>query len=161
MLDMQKKKSLFLPDKTQRMVRRTLSKCFLILAGIILVGHAIFPHHHHLSTCKIVDTVVAHCHEHDYISLFSHSHHTGGKTPECVLEQTVIVRPTSIRFEPQVNTVKSFDGTLNYSFLFSDCLNNYDYTYTPLPAVFLHADYQISLYSGFFRATSLRGPPVA
>ncbi len=144
------------------MAKKTLSKCFLILAGIILVGHAVFPHHHHLPACNLVNTVVAHNHGHNDLMPFSHSHQHEGSTPgQCVLEQTVIVRPNTSRIDPQVNSGTPLDGDLNFSLLFTACLNNNDYTYIPISGIFLRTDYQIPFYFRLLPAISLRGPPIA
>jgi hypothetical protein len=144
------------------MIKRTLAICFLFLAGITLVGHAIFPHHHHIKVCEFVSEAVSHNHEHDYLTPFSHSHqHEGSSAPHCVLEQTVIIRSGISRIQSPVVTLSSSNGDPASGLLFSAFLNKDQYHYIPESRLFRHSDYQAKTCFKLFQFTKLRGPPVA
>ena len=141
------------------MVKRTLSVCFLFLSGIILLGHAIIPHHHHLNVSDLVQTAVHH-HENDYEPPTNHEHE-GGKTKHFVLEQIVIARSSVIRPAPQLASGSIFDLDHDLSLLFVSCL---PYTYQfiiPESTLFRRTDHQIPSFLCLSRDNRLRGPPVA
>ena len=147
---------------TPQMIKRTLAICFLFLAGITLVGHAIFPHHHHIKVCEFVSETVSHNHEHDYLTPFSHSHqHEGSSAPHCVLEQTVIIRSGISRIQSPVVTLSSANGDSDSGLILSGCLNNEQYQYIPESGIFRYSDYQLQTCFKLFQFIKLRGPPAA
>lgn len=145
------------------MVKRTLSLCFLLLAGIVLLGHAVFPHHHHIEVCAFVNKDISHNHDHDYLTPFSHTHqHEGGNTAtRCSLEQTVVVRSGSNRIEFRDMPLSSYYGDPDSGPLFSASLNNEQHQYFPVSGRFRHAEYQAQSCYRFITFLQLRGPPVA
>ncbi len=142
------------------MIKRTLAKCFLFLAGITLVGHAIFPHHHHIKVCEFVNEAVSHNHKHDYLTPFSHSHqHESSPATHCALEQTPVVRSNSSRIESQVSSL--YNSDTDSGLLFSACLNNEQYQYFPESGIFQYSAYQPQTCFKLFQFIKLRGPPAA
>ncbi|MHC1773997.1 MAG: hypothetical protein AB9834_01165 [Lentimicrobium sp.] len=142
------------------MVKRTLSLCFLLLAGIILAGHAIIPHHHHITVSKVVESIVYHHHDNVPESPANHSHeHDGSKTGKFVLDQVVIFRSGVIRSAP----VHAPGSLLNFdhSQPFVACLPYIHQSIIPESALFRRTDSQkpFTLFLG--RDNQLRGPPAA
>lgn len=144
------------------MIKRTLSIFFLFLAGIILVGHAIFPHHHHIKLCEFANEASSNNHGHDFLTPYSHSHqHDDSSATHCVLEQTVVVRSGSSRIESQDNLLSFINGDTDSGLLLSALLNNEQNQYIPESGIFYHSDYQAQTCFRFFQFIKLRGPPVA
>jgi len=142
------------------MVKRTLSICFLFLAGIILVGHAIIPHHHHIAVSKVVEAIVYHHHENDSESPANHSHeHEGGKTKHFVLEQVVIVRSGAARSAPLLTPGSLLD--FDHSQPLVACLPFIHQIIIPESTLFRRTDHQKPSILLLSRDNQLRGPPAA
>ncbi|MBK6966328.1 MAG: hypothetical protein IPH20_21010 [Bacteroidales bacterium] len=143
-------------------MKRTISLCFLLLAGIVLLGHAVFPHHHHIEVCAFVNKDISHNHDHDYLTPFSHSHqHEGNSQTHCSLDQTVVVRSGSTRIEFRDISLSLTYGDPDSGFLISAILNDEFYQYIPVSGIFRHAEYQAQSNLRFYTFPQLRGPPVA
>ncbi|MFZ4706930.1 MAG: hypothetical protein ACOYMF_13065 [Bacteroidales bacterium] len=144
------------------MVKRTLSICFLFLSGIILLGHAIIPHQHHLTGDRLVKTAIHHHHITDTENPANHSHeHDGSSTKHFVLEQVVIARAIALRPAPQLASGSIFDFDHDHSFLFIACITNTYQLIIPESNVFRRTDYQVRSLLLIIRDNRLRGPPVA
>ncbi|MGE0020795.1 MAG: DUF6769 family protein [Draconibacterium sp.] len=86
------------------MIRKTTAIIFILLANIILMAHAVFPHHHHdqqvflnLSHCQHTNndssTHPADC---------THEHDSSSPVTNCILKQLVVVPANQGRIEPVV-----------------------------------------------------------
>ncbi len=151
-----------MPSQLKQMVKRTLSICFLFLAGFILVGHTIIPHHHHIKFCGFVNEVVSHNHEHDCLTPFCKAyHHDGSAAKHCVLEQTVVIRTGALRNESLAPLLSSFHGHPASGLLFSAFLNTDQYHYITESALFRHFEYRAQTCFRLFQFIEFRGPPVA
>lgn len=144
------------------MAKRTLSLCFLFLSGIILLGHAIIPHQHHLTDDSLVKTAIHHHHSTDIETPANHSHgHDGSSTKHFVLEQVVIARANALRPAPQLASGSIFDFDQDHSLLFISCLNNTYQFIIPESNLFRRTDYQAFSLLATVRDNYLRGPPAA
>jgi hypothetical protein len=144
------------------MVKRTLSVCFLFLSGIILLGHAIIPHQHHLTDDRLVKTAIHHHHITDTENPANHSHeHDGSSTKHFVLEQVVIARSSALRPALQPATGSIFGHDHDLSIVFIACLTNNYQIILPESRLFLRTDYQILSFLLNYRDNRLRGPPEA
>jgi len=142
------------------MVKRTLSVCFLFLSGIILLGHAIIPHQHHLTDDRLVKTAIHHHHITDTENPANHSHeHDGSSTKHFVLEQVVIARSSALRPAPQLTSGSIFDFDHDHSLLFIACLTNTYQLIIPESTLFRRTDHQISSFLYLCCDNRLRGPP--
>jgi hypothetical protein len=75
------------------MIKRTTAASFLILAGILFLGHAVVPHHHH---GNLICFVKSHCTDEypagDHGSSPDSHRHDGQEGPDqCLLKDPVIV----------------------------------------------------------------------
>lgn len=72
------------------MFKKAITSVFILIANIILLVHAVFPHHHHESQ---VCFTLSHCHSCEVQSGTEPEHHSGkdanGDTEDCVLKQIV------------------------------------------------------------------------
>lgn len=142
------------------MVKRTLSICFLFLAGFILVSHAIIPHHHHLVGNKVVESVIYHHHDNDSESSANHSHeHEGSKTKHFVLDQVVIVRSGALRSAPVLAPGSFLD--FDYNQLLVACLPYIHQIIIPEFSLFRRTDHQKPSILLLNRDNQFRGPPAA
>lgn len=92
------------------MIKRLPAILFILVANIVLLAHAVIPHHHHE---KEVCIVSSHCdsdgdsHNHDKAE-HKHQHHGGNSVDHCVLQQILISPPNKIKHE-----IKSLDLDTN------------------------------------------------
>jgi len=83
------------------MIGKTTAIFFLLLANIILLAHAVIPHHYHQEQVCIVN---AHCqndskaHQHN-ASGHNHEHDGSEGTQNCVLKQAVAIPANSLKQE--------------------------------------------------------------
>lgn len=149
-----------MPSQLQQMVKRTLSLCFLFLAGIILVGHAIIPHHHHIVVSKVVEAIVDHHHDNDSGSPAHHSHeHEGGKTKNFVLDQVVIFRSGVLRLAPVLTPYSLLEFDHNQPLV--ACLSYFHQIIIPESILFRRTDHQKPSIILLNRDNQFRGPPAA
>lgn len=142
------------------MVKRTLSVCFLFLAGIILVGHAIIPHQHHLTEGRVIKTPIHHHHDHDLETPDNHSHeHDGSSTKHFVLEQVVIARSSALRTAPVLASGSLLDFDHSQSIV--ACLPYIYQIIIPESSLFRRTDHQKPSILTLNRDNQLRGPPAA
>lgn len=86
------------------MIRKATAITFILLANIILMAHAVFPHHHHeLQVCL----TLSHCHHSEqnlpsHPSDCSHEHDSNSPVTNCILKQLVVVPAGQGRIEPVV-----------------------------------------------------------
>lgn len=149
-----------MPPSIRLMVKRTLSICFLFLAGIILVGHAIIPHHHHIAVSKVVESIVYHHHDNDSESPANHSHeHESGKTKHFILDQVVIFRSGLLRSAPVLTSSSLLD--FDHSQPLVACLPYIYQIIIPESSLFRRTDHQKPSILTLNRDNQLRGPPAA
>lgn len=75
------------------MIKRTAATSFLLLAGILFLGHAVVPHHHH---GNFICFAKSHCtgeepDENPCSSPDNHHHDGGDGTDQCLLKDPAIV----------------------------------------------------------------------
>jgi hypothetical protein len=92
------------------MIRKTTATFFILLANIILLAHAVFPHHHHeLQVC----INISHCHHTEQDSSThpadcNHEHDSSSPVTNCILKQLVVVPVNQCRIEPVVLYLENF-----------------------------------------------------
>lgn len=85
------------------MIRNFITVFFILLANIILLAHAVIPHHsHHNEVCIGDSHLQAHSVEHNSCS--DHKHSNEEKAEDCALNQVSVVLSQQLRSE-----IKSFD----------------------------------------------------
>jgi hypothetical protein len=91
-------------------MRKTTAIVFILLANIVLMAHAVLPHHHHeLQVCLNL----SHCHHPEQNSPkhpadCNHEHDSGSPVTNCILKQLVIVPAYQGRIEPVVLYLENF-----------------------------------------------------
>lgn len=132
--------------------------CLLLLAGTILLGHAIIPHHHHFIFNNVVTNTLHH--DTNAESPANHSHEQeDGKTNHFVLELVVVVRSGEVLPAPQ--GVSASQLGFDLSSLFVACLPYIHQNIIPVSALFYRSDHQISSLFYASQDHQLRGPPSA
>jgi len=143
------------------MIKRISAISFVLLANIIILAHAVIPHHHHKSEVCFVNS---HCQANDE----SHKHTAAGHDHEhdgnnfcqnCVLKTVVILPANHLRQEGKsfncVDNRPEFDGF--HAILFDSGLIKHilpDFSNTPPPLL-------SSSYSSLVRiGLGLRAPPL-
>jgi len=83
------------------MIRKKTALLFILLANIVLLAHAVVPHHHHkglfcteVTNCQIVSEDHRH-----HLSEPTHEHNGDKSAENCVLKQIVVVPVNSLRHE--------------------------------------------------------------
>lgn len=91
------------------MIRKSLSILFILLANIILLVHAVIPHHSHQSEVCIGDS---HMQDHRMAlnNCSNHNHSNEQEVEDCALNQVVVIRSQQLRTE-----IKCFDCVDNFS----------------------------------------------
>jgi hypothetical protein len=140
------------------MIKKLTAYSFIILANIVLLAHAVFPHHHHEQQVCIERThcasdAEAHGHNTD---AKDHQHDGNANSTECVLKQAFVIPSSQAKF---VNNCDNCSDNHNHHFFI---LSNFGY-------VDLQPDFEVVTYipefSSFlisFVTTSLglRAPPL-
>jgi len=98
------------------MTKRTTAFVFLLVANMILLAHAVIPHHHHQAQVCVERRHCQANHTAQHITPKHHHHHEGkDSSTDCVLKQAVVLPANQIKQE-------------------NDCLNSridsQDYPYT-------------------------------
>jgi hypothetical protein len=142
------------------MTKKSFAVFFLILAGIILLGHAVVPHHHHLLFGFPGNEFVNH--NHNTKSPATHSHeHEGSSTTNFLLDQFVIVPQNNSQITPHSTLVSKFYGVQDFHLLIPACLTdtlNVNICESRVRHSFYH---QKSFNYCSCAGILLRGPPVA
>ncbi len=139
------------------MIRKTTAYLFIILANIVLLGHAVIPHHHHEQQLCIKNKYCqndAKAHHHE--SSEKDHQHDGKNAPNCILKQLVILPSNQGRNECNCFTT-SEDHEDDFQFILFT--NNFESNYF----VFSNVSSKIHFtphYSAFLIPSSgLRAPP--
>jgi len=139
-------------------VKQITAFIFLVIVNLILLTHAVFPHHHHDSQVCLFDD---HCsddnvaHNHD-TDKHGHEHDGNANNLDCLLDEEVII--PSKPYKSQI-TLQNNGSGLDYHFtLITPAFN-----YPEVPAIASHSptDFQepfTSFFSGHFYG--LRAPPL-
>lgn len=91
-------------------MKRITAFIFLVIVNIILLAHAVFPHHHHDSQVCLFDD---HCsddkiaHNHD-TDKHGHEHDGNESALDCMLDNEVIIPSNSFRYDCQ-NLISNAD----------------------------------------------------
>lgn len=142
------------------MVLKSIKTFFIFLAGCILVGHAIIPHHHHIAVSKFVAEIINHHHDNDSESPASHSHeHEGGKTSKFVLDQVIIFRSSALRSAPVLASDSFLD--FDHSQQLVAFLPYIHQNIIPESTLFRRTDHQKPSIFFLSRDIQFRGPPAA
>ena len=79
------------------MMKKLTAYIIILTANIILMAHAVLPHHHHQLKFCIEGS---HCHHHNVTDPLDRSHdHDGEDTSNCILKQLIIFPSTQIKQE--------------------------------------------------------------
>ncbi|MBW6502246.1 MAG: hypothetical protein K0B05_12710 [Bacteroidales bacterium] len=143
------------------MIKRTTAFAFLMLAGLLLLAHAVIPHHHH---DKQICFVTPHClhdesaDEHDKNQL-GHSHDEENDPDDCVLKNPVVLYSnqwrTDYKFYNISSSLSAFDDS-QYSLL-----NGRKEFPIPVLSPFVYEHFTNCSYSVLVAASlGLRAPPV-
>lgn len=74
------------------MISKITAYSFILIANLILLAHAVIPHHHHQSVVCVTETEChddKHEHDHDF-SAKEHQHDENENTSACILNQALI-----------------------------------------------------------------------
>ena len=71
------------------MNRKTVALIFVLMANIVLLAHAVVPHHHHnpVDVCLAID---AGSHRHGDVAADPHASHDHGTTLECIIGDIIV-----------------------------------------------------------------------
>jgi hypothetical protein len=143
------------------MRKKIIPVFFILLANIIVLGHAFIPHHHHQREVCIVRS---HCEDdnesHEHNTTNSGHHHDGDNNTEiCVLKQFFIVPTNHVR--PDYRCLTS-DENNDHTFSFQAIQHQLNIRSSILAArsfyhpQLAHSVYLIEILNGI----GLRAPPV-
>ena len=141
------------------MIRRLIAISFIMLASILLVAHAVVPHHHHN---KQICLERSHCIHDDLThghgpNSGSHSHDGENNHEDCVLKDPVVVLSNESKpdFRFVNETVRPGLDAFH-----DNLLNNSTEFHIPLLSSYVYERVTDSLYPSLISAsTGLRGPP--
>ena len=138
---------------------RITANLFIMLAGILLVAHAVVPHHHHL---KQICFERSHCihddltHEHG-TNPSSHSHDGENSHDDCVLKDPVVV--LSNESKPDFRFIYE-TGRSGLDGFHDNFLNNSIELLIPVLSSYVYERVTDSLYRSLLSASlGLRAPP--
>lgn len=92
------------------MIRKTTAIIFILLANIVLLAHAVFPHHHHNQQVCLSNS---HCQHSDNDSSThpadcTHEHGSENPVTTCTLKQLVIIPANQGKIEPVILYLENF-----------------------------------------------------
>ena len=95
---------------------------FLIIVNMILLAHALFPHHHHNYQVCLVNS---HCHDdskaHKHnADEHNHDHDGNNKTQNCLLKQVVIIPSNSFKYQFKCIDYSLFNSNLQFIPFYSE-----------------------------------------
>ncbi|MGV8112681.1 MAG: DUF6769 family protein [Lentimicrobium sp.] len=139
------------------MIKKLTAFSFILLANIILLAHAVFPHHHHeqlvcIERTHCVDDATPHTQKSP-----EHNHqHDGADNTTCVINQAVIISSSQARF---VNNCDNCSDNHNHDFY---NLSNFGYIdLLPVSEVITYIpEFSSFLISYVTTSLGLRAPPV-
>lgn len=138
---------------------RITANLFFMLAGILLVAHAVVPHHHHN---KQICFERSHCIQDDFThehgtNPASHSHDGENSHDDCVLKDPVVV--LSNESKPDFRFIYETDRSGIDGF-HNNILNNSTELLIPILSSYVYERVTDSLYrSLLFASLGLRAPP--
>jgi len=143
------------------MIKRTTAFVFLVLASILVLTHAVVPHHHHGNQICFVNN---HCindnlkNEHGTNGK-NHTHDGDGSSPDCILKEPALLSSyqwkTDLRSFNQTSGSSDMDG-----FLFTIPDNTTEPHFT-FQASFISERSSDCLYTSLVsNSLGLRAPPV-
>lgn len=143
------------------MIKKYTAILFILLANIILLAHAVTPHHYHQGKVCIESS---HCHASDD----THSHdkteteheHDNNSTPEyCALKQVVLVLPNQSKQKHEYPDCT--DNHIPQIGYHAVLLNTNLSTFTPSKLSNLHSCFSLSSYKYTISSgIGLRAPPI-
>lgn len=158
------------------MIKKVAAISLILIANLIMLAHAVIPHHHHHETEICVDTshYVDHnkCHEHSdadhqhnedlpSADIFHQHEHDQNNDSQCCLVKPVVILPSN-SFELECKSYQAQDNSLhfdNYAFLNKGLSLKTEYPikrFKELSAILATLYPQISKQS-----FGLRAPPLA
>lgn len=137
------------------MIKKLTAFSFILIANLVLLAHAVLPHHHHEQQVCIERT---HCVEdvtiHSLNSTDNHQH-DGSDSTTCVLKQAVIIPSSQTRF---INNCDNCSDNHIHDYII---LSNLGYEHTQFVSeIVTHIPEFPSFYTTFVTPTlGLRAPP--
>ncbi len=132
---------------------------FLALAGVIILAHAMVPHHLHNGQAFIETTECNYLHHHEATnhSPVCNHNHSDSESTDCVLHHLLVVPGKQVRAEQPVissTLLNSSCDLLNHEFLTSDLNKN-------ASEWLFHIEGTIPLPTSLYASTKgLRAPPL-
>ena len=138
-------------------MKKGIAILFVLLANIILLAHAVLPHHYHE---KLVCIESTHCAEdatnHSQNSVEHNHQHDGNDNITCILNQAVFILPTQGQI---FNDCENCNDTHNHDFCITKAFE-YQH-FQALPTTVRVVPKNISFFTSFVSSTSgLRAPPL-
>lgn len=139
------------------MIRKIIAYSFLILANLILLAHAVIPHHHHEQ-----HVCIAQEHRNDQSATCAHEpneqnhQHDGSEKNSCALSQAVFIPSSQERF---LKNCDNCTDTHNHNFYILSFLQNEE-LYPISETVTSVPDFLLILPSFVTATPGLRAPPV-
>ena len=71
------------------MMKKTMALIFVFMANMVLLAHAVVPHHHHtpVDVCLAADVIAA---DHEGVTNDPHASHDHSSTLECIIGDVII-----------------------------------------------------------------------
>ena len=71
------------------MMKKTMALIFVFMANMVLLAHAVVPHHHHtpVDVCLAADVIAA---DHGELADDPHASHDHGSTLECIIGDVIV-----------------------------------------------------------------------
>lgn len=141
------------------MIKKATANFFVLVAGMLLLVHAVVPHHHHQSQiCFNLSHCQADAHHDDHDETGKHSH-DGGNDDSCILKEPYLIPGHNTKFEPVLSSVLHYEGSALFF-----TLNGALHHETPLPqwisVALYESDAGLFTSPGTVNSRGLRGPPV-
>ncbi len=142
------------------LVKRIIAFIFLVIVNIILLAHAVFPHHHHnyqvcLLNSHCNDDSKAHKHNTDE---HNHDHDGNNKTQNCLLKQAVIIPSNSLKDQVKCTDYSRSNNNLQFILFYSETSSStiYPVSISNRKPVF-KSEYSFLIN----HSLGLRAPPIA
>ncbi|MBK8807545.1 MAG: hypothetical protein IPO21_13245 [Bacteroidales bacterium] len=139
------------------MIKKLTAYSFILLANLVLLAHAVLPHHHHEQQVCIEST---HCdgdsEAHIHNTASQDHQHDGADNTICVLKQAVIVPSSQVK---SINTCDNCSDNHNHDFIIHSDFGNEHSQF--VSEVISYKPEFPSFYTTFVTPTlGLRAPPI-
>jgi hypothetical protein len=143
------------------MIRKRTAILFILLANIVLLVHAVVPHHHHKSLVCVESN---HCqsdnsaHNHS-TAAHDHEHDGSAGTENCVLKQAVVIPVNSVK--PEFRCLGCDDNHSPFVHLQAILFGNEFNSFVPKIISIAQIPLKTSSHSNFVSSSlGLRAPPI-